>query len=549
MKNTENDISRRSLLRWVAAAAASPVVPLSLLATSARHSSAAAILGFQPVTGELPTTALCCPPPPVAPPVGSSPPAFDIFGNFWTLAAPDAQHNRQLLVLPAQSPQHWQPDTLSTLPKAPWQHLGADEFGYVWISTGQATASRILRLDPHTPQSGWTDFTPDLLAALPAPTHTPTITAMGLSANGAITAAVTAAGSGFLVELDRDKQTTVTAQPAPAAVSTLLCDAGGDLWLRCDQKTLRRSAPPDAWQRQWELVDRLPAGDHDLSGDILNQTFYMAGGQNAGWGYPALPHVFRELFAFSATTHRWSIEAQLDQPRFYNGTSFLDGRVWIIAGYTRPTYTTEAAYKPTLLTSVEIWDPATRSLTPGPSLPIPLDNPLALHIDGRIYVAGCQLAPNSSLTSPQRTCLLLSIGAGETSWHREPDGPPYLLALAGTAYGSNLYLALAGRGLGIFNTKTRTWSVVPVAHAARSPQMATYRDEIWIMGGRDIDHQDATTIYTPSTASWRPGPNLPRPLAWGAATTIADRLMVVGGAAGRGYNNRTFLLREKPLTP
>jgi hypothetical protein len=542
MNHPKHALSRRSLLRWFAAAA-SPALPLSLLATAARRSRAAAILGFQPVAADPPTSALCYPAPPVAPPPGSSAPVFDIFGNFWTLAAPDTGANRQLLVLPAQSPHLWQPDTLSALPKAPWQHLGADEFGYLWL----ATTTRILRLDPHTPQSGWTDFTPALASALPAPTPT-TITAMGLSAEGAIAIAITAANQGLLVQLDRDKETTVRPEPAPAAVNTLLCDTAGDLWLRCAHQTLRRSAAPGAWQRQWELVDRLPAGDHDLSGDILDGTFYMAGGQNAGWGYPARPHVFRELFAFSPATRRWRIEAQLDRPRFYNGTSFLDGRVWIVGGYTRPTYTTDAAYRPVILTSVEIWDPATRTLTPGPPLPIALDNPLALHIGGRIYVAGCQLAPNSSPTSPQRTCLLLSIGPGEPTWRREPDGPPYLLALAGTVYAGNLYLALAGRGLGIFDTRARTWSVIPVAHAARSPQMATYRDEIWIMGGRDIERQDAVTIYTPHTRTWRPGPDLPRPLAWGAATTIAGRLMLVGGAAGRGYNNRTFLLRDPPLT-
>jgi N-acetylneuraminic acid mutarotase len=67
------------------------------------------------------------------------------------------------------------------------------------------------------------------------------------------------------------------------------------------------------------------------------------------------------------------------------------------------------------------------------------------------------------------------------------------------------------------------------------------------MGGRDIERQERTVIYSPVSRKWRSGPDLPRPLAWGAAATVGGRLMVVGGAAGRGYSNRTFLLRQRPL--
>jgi hypothetical protein len=287
------------------------------------------------------------------------------------------------------------------------------------------------------------------------------------------------------------------------------------------------------------MVARLPAGDHDLSGDILDGHFYMAGGQNAGWGYPAVPHVFNELFEFNPATHRWRTAARISPPRFYNGTSCLDGRVWVIGGYMR-----DADYKAIRLDSVQIWDPATSTISNGPALPMPLDNPLALCIQGRIYIAGCELTPDTTLAGPQHPCILLSIGAGETTWRREPDGPAFLIALAGTAHDGDLYLSIPGKGLARFSTSDRTWQLIPLAHAARSPQMATYRNEIWIMGGRDIDRQDAVTIYRPSDRSWRSGPSLPRPLAWGAATQVGGRLMVVGGAAGRGYNNRTFLLRD-----
>jgi len=541
MEPLQDKIGRRDLLRWMASTSALcgglGSTLLSMLGKSASAEAPTASTGdFEPVAGAIPPVAQHCPQPSVAPPDGATDAIFDIFGNFWSLSRQDAQAQRRLLVLPAQAADKWVADELSGLPRGGWRFLCADEFGYVWATSEQ----RCMRLDPHAPQAGWLDFSADLAATMhPAPS----ITAAGVSPSGAATFAVKSAAKGALIEVDQDQKTSVEVTAAPIGIDRLLCNEQGDMWLSCGGKSYRKSAATDAWQRRWEMVDRLSAGDHDLSGDVLNGKFYMAGGQNAGWGYPAVPHVFHELLAFDPQTMRWSTVAELDQPRFYNGTSFLDERIWVVGGYTR-----DQAYKAVILKSVLIIDPHTGVRTAGPPLPEPLDNPLALHAGGRIYVAGCQLPPDgSALTGPLSTCLLFSIGSGETAWHREPDGPSYRIALAGTVLDDNLYLAVAGKGLGCFDTRKKTWSTVPVAHAARSPQMAAYRGEIWIMGGRDIEHQDAVTIYSPKDATWKAGPDLPRPLAWGAATEIGGRLMVVGGAAGRGYNNRTFLLRDRAI--
>jgi hypothetical protein len=387
-----------------------------------------------------------------------------------------------------------------------------------------------MRLDPHTPDAGWIDFSADIFK----PSSAEKISAMGVGPRGAIMLTFAAGG---IVEVDRTDKTTVTRIDGPLGADSLLCDADGKLWLRCGPRTYSRPPAPDAWQRQWELVDRLPASDHDLSGDLLDGRFYMAGGQNAGWGYPARPHVFRDLYEFNPQTRSWRVVAPLDQPRFYNGTSCLDGKVWVIGGTTR-----DAIGNPDMLASVELFDPPTGAMTPGPTLPIAIANPVALELNGRIYVAGA-----SNMDASEHPCLLYSIGVGEAAWRPEPTGPSYKIATSGTAHDGHLYFALAGKGLGCFNAAAQSWSVISYPNPARSPQIAAYQDEIWVMGGRDIERQDRTVIYSPKTGKWRAGPDLPRPLAWGAAATVGRRLMVVGGAAGRGYSNRTFLLRQQRL--
>jgi len=523
----DTPIGRRTLLRGLAATGVGAWLPLHLRAVSSVAAESVSVGGFEAVHAAMPQNPMLAPTPPVAPPAASSAAVYDIFGNHWCLGAADSNGNRPLLVLAAQSPTAWAVDTLSGLPAHPWQFLAADEFGYLWI----AAATRCLRLDPHTPQAGWMDLSADLL---PPAAPGDRITALGVAASGATLVALR---SGALIEIDRDAKTTTVRSAAPTGVEQIACDQAGDLWLRCGATTYRKAAAADAWQRRWELVDRLPAGDHDLSGDVLDGTFYMAGGQNAGWGYPARPHVFDELFAFDPATRRWRVAAKMQQPRYYNGTTWLEGKVWIVGGYTR-----DAQFNPVLLSSVALWDPGTGVWTAGPYLPQPMENPAALHLRGRIYVAG-----SATNVKGEHACDLLSIGSGETQWRHEPQGPAYSLALAAAGYNDDLYVALPGHGLGRFDTAKGTWSLAPMAPPVRSPQMAAYEKEIWIMGGRDVERQDQTRIYRPADGSWRSGPELPRPLAWGAAVGLGNRLMVVGGAAGRSYNNRTFYLRRQPL--
>ena len=477
--------------------------------------------GFRPTSDPFPVNPERYPKPPTAPPAGSSAPVFDIIGNHWALAEADFSGNRALLVLPAQAPTAWLPDQNSKLPAHTWQHVGADEFGYVWV----ASRTRCMRLDPNSRENGWLDFTKDFLR------EPDEITALGTAPSGAILAGLR---SGKLVELDRTDETTVLRFVAPKSIDCIASDAFGRVWLQCGGRVFVRPAAPDAWQRQWEPADRLPAGNHDISGDVMERLFYMAGGQNGGSGYPSRPHVFNELFAFDPNSKAWRVVTRLDQPRFYNGTTFMDDRVWVIAGYMRDT-----TGKAVPLTSVEIVNPMSGVVAPGPSLPNPIHNPVAMNIGGRIYLAG-----HSHADKTPRPCQLLSIGAEETSWRTEVAGPESLSALAATSHEDNLYLALPGRGLARFSTTKQVWILIKYDHPSRSPQLATYENEIWLMGGREIERQQRTLIYSPRKNTWRSGPDLPRPLAWGAAATVGGRLMVVGGAGGRGYSNRTFLLRK-----
>ena len=420
-------------------------------------------------------------------PPGCGTPIYDNYDNRWALCG------TKLFVLPAQSKTKWVADALSSLPKGDWRHLAIDDFGFLWV----ASPARLLRLDPRFPKNDWADasqYTPEGIAAI---------------ATGPRGSLLATLPDRSLADIDLDRRPPVLKLPANI-----------------------RSAPP-----AWELAARLPGSNHDLSGDVMNRKFYVAGGQTAEWGYPAVRHIFDDLLEFNGTTLR--TVAKLTHPRYYNATSHLGGKVWIVAGCLR-----DRDWQAHDLDTVEIWDPATNLVAPGPKLPAKIEMAAAQNIAGRIYVAGAPLG-----ASPTSPLPLYSIGPDEIVWRNEPAGPPGRKNIAAVSMDGKLYVLIPDTGLGVFDPATKRWTVLNLPERARSSQIAAHKGEIWIMGGRDIPSQSTTLIYNPKTGNSQRGPELPRELSWGAGFSLQGKLYLMGGAggigsaAGRCYSNRVFRLK------
>jgi uncharacterized repeat protein (TIGR03806 family) len=290
----------------------------------------------------------------------------------------------------------------------------------------------------------------------------------------------------------------------------------------------------------WEVVARMPASNHDLSAAIVDGLLYVAGGSTETWGPARVPHAFDEIWRLDPTHWTWSAVAKFDRPRIYCGTVAFAGKVWVVGGDTLRadgSRKTEA--------TVEIFDPASGALSRGPDLPEALPAPLALVGGERLYVIG-----SAGRTAPGR---VFSIGYRETVWRREPDGPAQMWALAGASLGGKIYVCVPSTGLAEYDPAAGRWTTIPGPTKPRSAQVAAWRGEIWIMGGRDTADQAETRIFNPTARTWRIGPSLPRPLSWGAAGVVADRLIVTGGSTdkvnGFDYSDLTFALRADFSSP
>lgn len=465
--------------------------------------------------------------------------ATDVYGNLWSLA--ETGSGRRVLVLPANAPHVWQS---AWLPDGPWEHLLADRVGYVWVIGPHVWR----RFCPRDMEAGWQSVAVDLPAgemphgAGPArPGADASVTAAGYSPDELVAVGY---ATGELLELDTDAAGALVVRSLAALPGLVRCvrtDPSGALWAATDDGLYRREPAADAWQHRWESrPGRLPGGgNHDIFSVVSRDRLYVAGGWAGQWGLPPAAHVLDELFAYDPRIGYWEIVSRLREPRRYNGIAAMDGRVWVVGGETRtPGWEGEGQ----VLYTVDIYDPASGTWGPGPSLHTARTDPFVLSCNGRIYAIG-----GAAHNGGPKLDSVESIGPGENTWRPEtplpePTRQGHACALDGVIYCASI------DGIFAFDTSSERWddAFPQPGEIGQAPLTATYRGEVWVMGGfRDR----RTRCYNPATRTWRAGPDLPVGLAWGAAAVMDGRLILVGGAHWSErhqaivFDDRTYILR------
>ena len=480
-----------------------------------------------------------CSSPSIAEGPAPVPLALDVYGNQWSLA--DSTPGQRVLVLPANAPDVWQS---AWLPDGPWEHLLADAVGYVWVIGPHSRR----RFCPRHMEVGWENVAADLPAsemqrgACPAPGETPAaVTAAGYSPDEL---AAVGCASGELLELDTAVDGSLVVRSLavlPGPVRCLHTDPSGAIWAATDDGLYRREPDDDAWQNHWQRQPgRLPGGgNHDIFSAVCGDRLYVAGGWAGQWGLPPAAHVLDELFAHDPSLGYWDVVSRLREPRRYSGIAEMDGQVWVVGGETRtPGWEGEGQ----VLYTVDIYDPASDTWSPGPSLNTARTDPFVLSCGGRIYALG-----GAAHNGGPKLDSVESIGPGDDGWRPEtplpaPTRQGHACALDGVIYCASI------DGVFAFDTAAGRWDegLPQPGDIGQAPLTAAYRGEVWLMGGFK---DRRTRCYNPDTRAWRAGPDLPVGLAWGAAAVMNGELILVGGAHWSErhqtvvFDDRTYTLR------
>ncbi|MBN1346311.1 MAG: hypothetical protein JXQ73_26725 [Phycisphaerae bacterium] len=464
----------------------------------------------------------------------------DAFGNLWRLSrASEESPDLTITMLPAGAGDDRQAHAACPPPSPPdsWCWFVVDDLGSAWIAGRPGIAG----FDPHQPNAAWHVLPPDKLPKA-------AVTSLGLSPRGL---ALAGFADGSLIELDQHADGKLIIESLrlsrlPTAPIRAVCtDRDGAIWAVA-AGAIYKTTP----NRRWRDLARLPVGNHDFYGAVLDGKLYIAGGIT-NFGYPPKMAALDLLLAYDPARNRWTPLTPMSVKRGYCGIAALDREIWVLGGYA---YDDPASRKQTVLDLVEIYSPKTDSWRPGPALDRPRAELVALTVADRLYVIG-------GADAKQEFTSVISIAPGQTAWRAEPEAPRAFRQASGCVFDDKIFIGRSPSekhprppGLYVFDPKARRWTTdippMPIG-PPNAPLTAVHNNEIWVMGGWGTNQPRAVFCYSPKTNAWRSGPDLPIPLGWAAAAEIDGNLVIAGGAYYSPehrafiFSNRTFtLLRD-----
>lgn len=335
---------------------------------------------------------------------------------------------------------------------------------------------------------------------------------------------------------------------------TIQADAEGFVWLSDGRRWFRHDPrqaargwaeaepPRKAGGNSWRQAASLPCGNHDIFATEHGGLLYIAGGLTHYRGYPPQNHVFDELYTYDIAEDAWHIVSRMPHPRCYNGIATLDDRIWIVGGAANLTEPDNPDGPRTPLDTVVIYDPAADLWSDGPSLHTARIEPVVATLMGRIYAIGGADERDITLASAE------SIGPGESSWRMEAPVPVPMRQAAGCVLNDRLYVC-GKSGFFAYDPGAQVWEELPPVPTGlpQAPLVAAHKKAVWVIGGYKTN---AVWRYKPEGRRWYEAPELPTPQSWGAAWSLKDRLMVIGGAHWSEahevfiFDDRVFVLQE-----
>jgi N-acetylneuraminic acid mutarotase len=221
------------------------------------------------------------------------------------------------------------------------------------------------------------------------------------------------------------------------------------------------------------------------------------------------------------------------------------------------------------INNMYIYDPGNPNIatddvwTTGLNLPgSAVENPAVVTYDDKLYVFGGSTAPFSgavtnaavydpdtdpspTITTPEWDELAPMITARGGATAQVLNGDIYVIGgMDGSGASVNT--------VEIYDPETNTWSVGPSLQTRRdNPGSAVINNKLYVFGGRIRNADGSLTngtlntmeIFDPLTGQWTTGASMPTGRRTFAASTMNDRILVVGGETGP--NNSTFTQLEE----
>lgn len=225
-----------------------------------------------------------------------------------------------------------------------------------------------------------------------------------------------------------------------------------------------------------------------------------------------------------ATASRWIDLAPLRAPRQEVAVAELDGRVFVIGGFTATGGTSA---------HVDAFDPGTDTWQLLAPLPMPLHHASAATAGGRLFVVGGMRAEGSAPTATT-----FEYDAAGNAWIPRASMPTARGALGVAVLDGQIYAAGGSppgneRDFAMYDPTSDSWKALPAMPTARNHlAAAATAGRFYAVGGRSGSIGGITSaleVYDPATDTWGALARMPTPRGGIAATAVGSCLYVLGG--------------------
>lgn len=300
----------------------------------------------------------------------------------------------------------------------------------------------------------------------------------------------------------------------------------GDLWTLDLGATSATGDDSATWATG--LAD-MPAPRNHMAGVELNGLLYAIGGQtgeNEFTGNSDLVH------RYDPVADVWTRVADLpiEIGHITASTFTANGRIFVITGVTENSVSTDTIY---------MYDPATDTWSSLPPAPAKAQSPIAVHLDGKLYVVGGDESPGG-ITSKAYVLDL------DDSWFVLDSAPVALAEVGAGVIGDTLYVVGENNNATLaYDLGTGQWSGAndlakrPFAGSHHATEVID--GKLYLFGGLGANSVGKVQIYDPAADQWSAGADIP--LAVGSATSvlIGGKVYLAGGVLGNDSTDAAFV--------
>ena len=288
----------------------------------------------------------------------------------------------------------------------------------------------------------------------------------------------------------------------------------------------------------WSTGKNMPTARAEIAATNILENIYVIGGFDTSGKALDIAENYNVL------NDSWKIMSPLPEPLHHTAALSHDGKIYVVGGFTSDV----GDWIPT--NKLFIYDPIKDEWKEGKSMPTARGALTATFVNGILYAIGGQ--KSSDIESSQ----ILKTNEGydpiTDTWTSKNSMPTARHHTASTAIDGKIYV-IGGRSVAnstminlnvneMYDPEKNAWlSLEPMPSKRSGIAMASINNTIFVFGGEDADGEDPITYhnnekYDPVTDLWTSEEPMPTPRHGLTATSISDKIFVIGGGPQAGLS-------------